>query len=46
MGKIIISENVSLDGVTRTRPVRRASGTAAGSVRLADEVAKRRPRSA
>jgi hypothetical protein len=32
MGKIVVSENVTLDGVVQDRPVRRASGAAAGSV--------------
>ena len=40
MGKIVISENVTLDGVIRTRPVRKASGAAAGSVVSASGVAK------
>jgi hypothetical protein len=31
MGKIVVSENVSLDGVVQDRPVTRASGSAAGS---------------
>jgi hypothetical protein len=31
MGEIVVSENVALDGVIRTRPVTKASGPAAGS---------------
>jgi hypothetical protein len=31
MGKIIVSENVTLDGVIQDRPVTKASGPAAGS---------------
>ena len=40
MGKIVISENVTLDGVVRPRPVRKASGAAAGSVVSASGVAE------
>ena len=31
MGKIVVSENVTLDGVIQDRPVTKASGPAAGS---------------
>ena len=31
MAKIVISENVTLDGVIQDRPVTKAPGTAAGS---------------
>jgi hypothetical protein len=31
MGKIVISDNVTLDGVVQDRPVTKASGSAAGS---------------
>jgi hypothetical protein len=31
MGKIVVSENVTLDGFIQDRPVTKASGPAAGS---------------
>jgi hypothetical protein len=31
MGKIVVSDNVSLDGVVQDRPVTKASGAEAGS---------------
>jgi len=43
MGKIVVSENVTLDGVIQDRPVTKASGPAAGSAR--SEIARSSPSS-
>jgi hypothetical protein len=45
MGKIVISTNVSLDGVVQDPDGRRASGWAAGSASSAARTSKRGPRS-